>query len=109
MNELYKRIEVLCKNKKINITTMCTEANLPRGALTDLKMGRTETLSTKSLGKLSAYFGVSIDYLIGAEKKEPVSQEANGLHSVGYNDLTPENQRLIDSMIEKLLKSQYGE
>ena len=59
--------------------------------------------------KIAEYFGVSIDYLIGAEKKEPVSQEANGLHSVGYNDLTPENQRLIDSMIEKLLKSQFGE
>lgn len=58
--------------------------------------------------KIARYFNISLAEL-KETKKEPVSQEANGLHSVGYNDLTPENQRLIDSMIEKLLKSQFGE
>ena len=65
MNEMYNRIESLCKESGINITQMCRKADIPRGNLTDLKNGRTAALSTKNLGKISAYFGVSLDYLLG--------------------------------------------
>lgn len=53
MNEMYNRIEDLCKSQGINMTQMCKEAGIPRGNLTDLKNGRTAILSTKNLGKIS--------------------------------------------------------
>ena len=64
LNEMYLRIEALCKTKGVNITQMCRDARIPRGNLTDLKHGRTAALSTKSLGKVAAYFEVPVDYLL---------------------------------------------
>lgn len=75
LNEMYNRIEDLCKSQGINMTQMCKEAGIPRGNLTDLKNGRTAILSTKNLGKISNYFQVSMDYLLGNEqKKEPTTK-----------------------------------
>lgn len=77
MSELYKNIETLCIRNKTNITVMCKESGASRGALSDLKVGRTQKLSTDTLTKIADYFGVSVDYLLGKEntKKAPAKQE----------------------------------
>lgn len=110
LNDMYNRIEALCKTKGVNMTQMCRETSIPRGNLTDLKMNRTTALSTKTLGKISVYFGVSMEHLLGNEDvKKPADQKADGLRGLGYDDLTPENQAMIAAMIDALLKSQSGE
>lgn len=70
MVELYDRIEELCKNRGVSITQMCRDSGASRAPLTELKKGRTKTLSTDTLSKIAAYFDVSIDYLVGNEQKE---------------------------------------
>jgi len=70
MSNLYNRIEKLCKENNESITTMCKEAGVSRASLSDLKMGRNQSLSADTLSKIAAYFGVSVDYLLGKEKKE---------------------------------------
>ena len=71
MCELYTRLEELCKQRGINITTMCKESEVNRGTLTDLKMGRRKFLSYESLKKLADYFSVSVEYIAGkTEQKE---------------------------------------
>lgn len=67
MSKLYEIIEQLCKSNGVNITKMCKDAGVSRGALTDLKMGRSAELSTSSMSKLAEYFGVSTDYLLGKD------------------------------------------
>lgn len=110
MNEMYKRIEDLCKQNNVNVTTMCRDAGIPRSNLSDLKHGRTEALATLTLGKIANYFGVSISYLLGTEQqKKPTDQMADGLRNTNYEKLNPENRGVIDALIEKLLKSQSGE
>ena len=133
MSDMYKRIESLCKERGVNITQMCKDAGIPRGNLTELKMGRTIALSTKTLDKISAYFGVSMEHLLGKaerfpyvgneellsaetlaslageETKKPTDQKVDGLRGTGYYDLTPENQKVIDSLIETKLNSQSRE
>lgn len=75
MGNLYNKIEALCKDKGVNITRMCRESGIPRATLSELKMGRTAMLSTKNMEKLSAYFNVSVDDLLGNGQKEtPASQ-----------------------------------
>lgn len=69
MGTLYNRIEELCKKNKINITVMCKESGASRGALTDLKVGRTNILSAVTLSKIADYFNVSVDYLLGNDVK----------------------------------------
>ena len=94
----------------MNITQMCKDAGIPRGNLTELKMGRTIALSTKTLNKLSVYFGVSIEHLLGQEStKKPTDTNVDGLRGTGYYDLTPENRAMIDSLIDSLLRSQSAE
>lgn len=110
LNEMYKRIEALCKDKGINMTAMCREAGVPRSNLSDLKFGRTTSLATVNLSRIATYFDVPLDYLLGNEDiKKPAGQMVSGLHETGYDQLSPENKSVIDSLIEKLLKSQSGE
>lgn len=61
---------------------------------------------------LANYFGVLKSELIedkGAEKEKPADQKTDGLRGTGYEKLNAENRAVIDSLIEKLLKSQSGE
>ena len=87
MENMYSIIEELCSTKGVNITQMCQEAAIPRANLTELKKGRTQTLSSKTLQKLSAYFDVPIEHFFG-NKKTP----------------TPDNgsERNIDDLIEQI-------
>lgn len=65
MDELYNRIETLCKEAGENITTMCKLAGVPRSALSDYKAGRIKSLSADKLSKIASHFNVSVDYLLG--------------------------------------------
>lgn len=70
MSVLYDRIHSLCDLKGVKDGTMCREANVPRSTFQELKMGRTENLSLKTLQKIADYFGVSVSELTGEEQKE---------------------------------------
>ena len=67
VSNMYDKIEKLCNSKGVNVTRMCKEAGVPRGNLSDLKMGRSAALSAKNLGKISAYFNVPIESLLSSE------------------------------------------
>lgn len=47
--------------------------------------------------------------LAGEENKKPADQKASGLRGTGYELLNDENRAVIDALIEKLYKSQFGE
>jgi transcriptional regulator with XRE-family HTH domain len=69
MSNLYTRIEKLCKERNINITTMCKDSGASRGSLSDLKFGRKQSLSVDTLTKIASYFDISVDALLGEEEK----------------------------------------
>ena len=65
MDNLYMRIlDLSAKKGDKNITETCKNAGISRAPLTDLKMGRSMTLSSSTISKLSDYFQVSTDYLL---------------------------------------------
>lgn len=112
MNEMYIRIENLCKAKGENITQMCKAADVPRGNLTDLKMNRTEALSTKTLSKLAIHFNVSLDYLLGTDnKKSPAPEGAEqrsakeiALESIKEVASTEDLLEILSAITEQLKK-----
>ena len=128
---IYDLIEELCQSRGITVTTLCKECKIPRSTMTDYKKGRIKSLSAGILCKIADYFDVPMSELTGnppmvigmdgtsvfpavmelfSDKKEkPADQKADGLRDAGYYELTPENQKMIDDLIEKLLKSQSGE
>lgn len=70
MSNLYNRIEELCQENNESITTMCKKSGASRASLSDLKVGRKQSLSAETLSKIAAHFDVSVDYLLGKENKK---------------------------------------
>lgn len=70
MANLYENIEKLCKQRGVNVTTMCKESGASRGSLTDLKNGRKQSLKYETLDKIASYFGTSVDALVSGDQKE---------------------------------------
>lgn len=75
MANLYENIEKLCKQRGVNVTTMCKESGASRGSLTDLKNGRKQTLKYETLDKIASYFGTSVDTLVSGKQKENPPQQ----------------------------------
>ena len=59
----YEIVNTLCKERKTTITKMSEEIGLSNAAATSWKKGSIPKAST--LEKISAYFGVTTDYLLG--------------------------------------------
>lgn len=74
MNEVYERIEALCKSRGMNITEMCKVCSIPRASMTDFKMGRNKTLSAATLKKIAEFFSCSVEYLLTGELITPDNQ-----------------------------------
>lgn len=74
MDNLYKKIEELCNQSNISLNRMCKESGAAQGSVSDLKSGRTKTLSAQNLSKIAAYFNITVDDLLGT-KKPPADQE----------------------------------
>lgn len=68
MSNLYENIKELCDEKGVKPGKMCTEANVSKGLITDLKMGRKKTVHVETAQKIADYFGVTVDRVLGAEK-----------------------------------------
>ena len=69
MSELYDKIFNLCSDHGISIGKMCSDLGISRGNLTDLKMGRIRSISSKKLQKIADYFSVSLDLFSESEKE----------------------------------------
>lgn len=68
MSNQYRRIEKLSRENCITVTTLCRELGIARSALSELKAGRTQSLSSNHLQQVADYFNVSTKYLLTGEK-----------------------------------------
>lgn len=63
MNTLYEKIEQLCRDHGITPGKLCSEINIRRSVLSDLKAGRKKGLSFDTLSRIANYFQIPIDSL----------------------------------------------
>jgi transcriptional regulator with XRE-family HTH domain len=96
LSVLYSVIENLCKGKNITVTDMCRETGVPRAVLSELKSGRSKSLTIKHLETISKYFGISIDAMINAEKEKPAISDGLG-----------EYDNEIAGMVKQMTREQY--
>ena len=75
MSDLYSNIHALCEKEGIKDGTLCANIGIRRSFLSELKAGRTKSLSAEVLSKIAAYFNVSVDYLLNGEQKENPPQQ----------------------------------
>ena len=79
MGTLYENIIALCNERGIKGGKMCTDIGMSKGILTDLKMGRQSGISTANAQKIASYFGVTVGYLLGEEKKKSATDNDSGM------------------------------
>ena len=107
MSNLYNVIAQLCKTKGISGYRLCKEIGIQPSILTDLKVGRKQSLSAETLSKIAAHFNVSVDYLLGNEiEKAPTETgERDSLDEVdigfynGYKDLDEADKEILRDMV----------
>lgn len=75
MSDLYNNIHALCEKEGIKDGTLCGNIGIRRSFLSELKAGRTKSLSAEVLSKIATYFNVSVDYLLTGEQKENPPQQ----------------------------------
>ena len=73
-NPLYSVIENLCKDKGVGVCQMCNDLGFRNSLISDLKHGRSKTLSMQSIWKIAQYFGVSVDVFFEAAEDLRVSE-----------------------------------
>lgn len=79
MSDLYNRIESLCAQHNMTVTSLCRLAGCSRASLSDLKVGRKQGLSAETLSKLATCFGVTVDFLLGKETPAPAGNAGRGV------------------------------
>ena len=100
MGTLYKRIISLCQERGITGGKLCTDLQMSKGTLTDLKMGRQTGLSAAKAQKIASYFNVSVGYLLGEEEKKEQSTESE--LSIKKKEFIQKIEGMTDSQIERL-------
>ena len=70
MSTMYGIIDSLCKERGTNVTAMCKELDIARSSLSELSRGRSKTLSADKIVKISKYFNVDPDFLLGKTDKK---------------------------------------
>lgn len=74
MSTTYERIKEICAERGITINKMCNEIGISYGIMSNLKAGKTKSLSAETLAKIANYFNVLADTLLG-DIKSPTSEE----------------------------------
>lgn len=64
----YDRFEELCARKGVKVGRACAEMGVSRSLAAKWKSTGTERPSAEVLEKMAAYFGMSIDEILGKEK-----------------------------------------
>ena len=109
MSDLYSNIHALCEKEGIKDGTLCGNIWIRRSFLSELKAGRTKSLSAEVLSKIAAYFNVSVDYLLTGEQKEnppqqPQSEVDAALERIRrkLESMPKEQREALMNLIEKM-------
>ena len=65
--ETYEIIKQLCDENGIKLSALASGIGVRNSVFTELKMGRTKSLSVSTLGKIADYFEVPLSLLTGED------------------------------------------
>lgn len=109
MSNMHDIIEELCRERNITPGKLCSEINMSRGILTDLKAQRTKELSVANLTKIANYFGISLDELSGnSNKKTAAPLQDDGAQEIAiiHRVLSADNKKRLEDYARLLQESE---
>lgn len=105
----WTNFSTLCADKNLSPNAVATELKIPSGSITAWRNGATPR--TKSLTKIANYFGVTVDYLLNAEKENLTSVAADEVDKLDkealdiMRQLPPEKRAAGLAMLRGLLNN----
>lgn len=110
MFDLYKNIQSLCEEKGVSISKMSVEVGLSKSTLSNLKNGRSDTITKKTAQRIADYLGVTIDDVLHGKIK-PASLSGSGSFPLSKRDavifllqeLTDEEVSILLSQIRGII------
>lgn len=72
---------------------MCSDLGMSRSFLTELRKGRAKSIKIETASKIADYFGVTVEYLLGKDKKETPTLTAKD-----ERDIARDLERIRDAL-----------
>ena len=110
-NPIFESVEALCKsaNPKVTFSKMCVDLRLSKSLGTKLNSNPEKTINAETAQKIADYFGVSVDRVLGSEKKEksptPDGVELDAELIMRLCNLTPDEIQKVDAFVQGILAS----
>ena len=105
----YEKLQMLCENRGIRLSTLSEETGVRSSVFTELKMGRTKKLSSATLEKLAAYFQVPPGYLMDDPAAADAIQEEIFRKRMALFDLSEKAGAAELDTVYKLMQYLVGE
>lgn len=105
MCDLYKTIETYCQKNNIKIADLARNTGLNKTLFSDLKNGRSKTLSIDRLIIIADYFNISLDELVGRKRKTPDDKSSEVIDKIMklLSAMTPEQKAAFVQTAEALI------
>lgn len=102
---LYQKIELLCKDKGIKIADLARDTGLNKTTFSELKNGRSKSLSLEKLIIVADYFEISLDDLVGRKRKTPDDKSSEVIDKIMklLSAMTPEQRSAFVQTAEALI------
>lgn len=107
MCTIYSNIKSLCDERGVKPGRMCVDVGMSKSILTGLKNGTKKNIQTDTAQKIADYFGVTVDRVLGAEKKNEPAEIGELIPK--YEQLNDENKVKAQEYIALLLSSQQND
>ena len=85
---MYEVVEYLCRKNRISIAQMCREIGMRQSIITDLKHGRTKSLSHTNMVKIANYFQISTDVFNEGVLEETLPTQIDAECVAGFHFLS---------------------
>ena len=97
-----QNIKEICKRKGIKPTVACRESGVSASFINNIE-AKGQIPSVEKVQMLAAYLGVTTSELLGEEKEPAPAAEGGPVYPPEYDQLSPEDRALVDSMIRRLI------
>lgn len=101
IQNLLSNIQILLQQRKLSSRKMLLDLNFSLSSMSEWKSGKTKP-SIEHLVKISDYFGVSIDYLLGLDS---MTLEENEITKI-YNQLDDKGKKELLEKAKEIQKNQ---
>lgn len=108
---MFEIVEYLCRKHGVSIAQMCRDTDIRQSVISELKSGRTKSLSTKNMVKIANYFQISTDVFYEGVLEDTLPNSVDMDSLVGYRYLRKENETGTNEFSNRIkhLRTQFEE